>query len=363
LGGGSGAGGGTSVGGGSSVGGGTSDHFSVAATPSAVSVGPGTSAVVRVDVTRPTSNFDEVDLRLLETDGGDASGSGFFALPSGYVTSTTLMVTAPFPSDGGVHPLVVALYPMGGTTQLASAPLTMTVRPGSGVLYIDDDGVGANQITALILSDNDKFVQNTLRARGVAFDWFVMPYYVDGGNLPLELVRPYAQMIWDTGDTWGPAFCFTPFDENVASAWLDLGGKKLLLVSDSYFYAVGEDSWGSTSNNFVSQYLGGMGTEYLSDFPPQRTFSGAAGQPTAGLTVLYGTCDYYESYLNPKAGTTTLFTETSPDSGWPIATKATTAAGSTVVFSGFGFQEIAGPDAGGTSKAVFNALLDAAGIP
>ncbi len=276
--------------------------------------------------------------------------------------STTASITAPYPYDAGTYVLVLqALSP--DTTVAASASVNVVVRAPLSTLLVDDDGIGSNQ-GGQAFSPEDSLFVSRLQAKSVAFDRFVMPYETDGGELLFGLIKSYTSVVWYTGDTWSPLFCFTSQNESVVSQWLNQGNRNLLLVSDGYLYEFDTDTWTTTSSTFVSSVLGGLGVAYEADpdFDVVHTFTGVSGQPTAGLSVKYGNSDYQVSYLNPKSATTTLFTETTPNSGMPVATQNKISNASNIVFSGFGFQEVLGPDAGGVSSQTLDALLDAAAI-
>jgi hypothetical protein len=147
-------------------------------------------------------------------------------------------------------------------------------------------------------------------------------------------------------------------NEALVGPWLDQGGRRFVLVSDSYFYKVGEDSWTMVDNAFARDQLGAAGTRYLSysNAATVRSFT------SASFSVPYGFSYYYVSYLNPRPGVQVLFTEATPDSGLPVVTRYVTDAGSTVVYSGFGLAEVRNPDAGGKQRDVVRALLQASGI-
>jgi hypothetical protein len=329
----------------------------VAVNPSTLALGAGTMGITDVTLSRPMFNFDDLDLAAQWPDGGAYEGFTVFTSNGSYFTDTALTLSAPFPWDGGAVTLQIVASQAGGGPEVARTSLQLVPRQVS-TLLIDDDGVGTNQGNGLALSPEDAIFDSILRARGTAFDRFVMPYSTDGGELLDGVLNRYTNVIWYTGDTWSPLFCFLPENEAQLARWLDLGGKHLLFDSDSYFYAVGESSWTSVSNAFVEQYLGGVGTQYL-DATAQYMLAGVSGQPTAGLTVRYGTSDDYLDYLNPGPGTDTLMTE----SGKAVATRHLTDGGSTVVFAGFDFVEFSGFDAGGVRRSTLNALLDATGIP
>lgn len=355
------AGGGTAGGGtagGGAAGGGmvNPNGWGLYASQSTLSVAPGTVVVSELEVTRPTFNFDEVELFIELPDGGPGEVQADFSSNAGIVTDTTLTVWAPFPWDGGAIPFSIGVYVEGGGALLARAQLQLVGQPPRATLLIDDDGAGTNQPPmAPPYSTEDRIFVDGLAERGISFDRFVLPYITDGGELTAPLINRYANVIWYTGDTWSGLYAFTPQNESVAAQWLDQGGKRFVLVSDAYFYSVGASSWTSTTSAFVSRYLGGRGTMYLDDSTPHR-FAGP------GVNVPYGTSSYYIAYLNPKPETQVLFTETIPDSGYPVVTRYVTDAGSISVFSGFNLEEIRSPDAGGTRKAVLKALLDASGI-
>ncbi len=353
------AGGGTgTAGGGTGTAGGfvTDGGYAIRLLQSTLSAAPGTVAVGYIEVSRPTFNFDGLELFLLSADGGPAGAQGIFTSNNFALDESELMITVPFPGDGGSLALSVALYQAAGGAYLAEVPFTLVPRAPAGLLVVDDDAVGGNQGGPLT-SPEDRAYFDALNQRGIAFDRLVMPYVEsDGGQTPQELVDRYNQLIWYCGDTWAGWAAFPLDQEAVVSTWLNRGGKKLVLSASAYMYRFTE-SWASLNDPFANQQLGVVGFDYRED-STQHTFAGPGFNVGYGL----GTFSNDVTYVNPGAGTTVLFSESVPDSGLPVATRHVNGAGSTVVFVGFGVDEIRPPDAGGKQRDVVRALLDASGI-
>jgi len=317
---------------------------------------PGSVAIGYLEVSKPTFNFDSLELFLFTADGGPSGLVHDFTSNDFPFDESELIVTVPFPGDGGPIALSVALYQAGGGAYLAEVPFTVVPRAPAPLLVVDDDSSGANQ-GGILTSDEDEAWFDALSQRGIAFDRLVMPYTEsDGGQTPLALLDAYDQIIWYHGDVWAGWAAFPPDQEAAVNTWLDRGNKRFVIAGSSFLYRF-TPSWTSFNNVFANRQLGIAGFDYV-DEAGQKTFTGPGFHVPYGYTAFC--CEF--TLVNPRPATQVLFTQTTPDSGLAVSTRNVTDAGSTVVFLGFYSGEVRAPDAGGKQRDVVRALLDASGI-
>ncbi len=344
-----GAGGGTTGAGGGATGGGPSG-FTANVNTAVLSMAPGTWAFASVQIIRDDPfNDDTLHFDLVQADGGASPFTPGFEPQDTMFDDTELWVISPLQHPLGSYPheLRVTLFGLG--TLLATVPLTVEVRARRPVLVVDDDTIGANQGGGWP-SDEDTPWDVALTSRGVTYDRLVVPYDAARSTVPFEVLRDYGSVVWYNGGSWPPAITFPAQNEMVVTQWLAQGSRKLLLSSPGLMSRYGS-SW-NTANDFVRDQLGGIGTRYVSDTAPNVFSNGT-------VIVPYGTSINIVGYLNPGTATV-LFTETTPDSGYPVATRNATDAGSTVVYAGFNMDHVLSASA---RQPALNALLDAAGIP
>lgn len=362
TGGGSGGGGGGT--GGGVGGGGGAASFTLALTPAAISLAPGGTATIQVDVTRMTGFTGSVALTL---EGAPADVTGVFT-PNPVNSSTDLSVmglSIPLTADAGVTTATIK-----GTSgaNVVTTPLALTITAPAETLLINDDGSADNNGTMPATpSPSDLLFTQLLNATGAPWAQFVVTTRENGPSF--DQVKNFKTLIWYTGARFGGqgnVETLSSADEIVLQAFLDQGNRKVILFSNSYIYGLpSSTTWTATADTFLSNYLGCIGGE--SDKLNDATFSAVGGGVMAGLSLSVGLDTPIQTYtdpINPKVGTDSLFTAMlNPNGAGVIA--ATIASGrksvgtagtSTAVYFGFSFENVI--DVGGNSKsAAFTRLL------
>ncbi len=360
-------GGGGGSGGGSGGGGGAAAQFTLTLNPGALSLAPGGTGSVSVEVVRVGSFAGDVQLSL---ENAPAGVTAVFT-PNPVNSSTTLSVmglTIPMPLDAGIS---IASVKGTSGTDIARATLALTITPPADVLLVDDDGSENNYNTVPATpSASDVLFTQLLTAAAVPYVQYVVPASTNGPTF--EQVKNFKTVIWYTGARYGGGGgnveTISSTDELVLKAFLDQGNRKVLIFANSYLYGLPAIDWTSNhGNGFVGDYLGleGGAVDKLND--ATFTATGGAATTMAGLIVSVGYNNPISTFtdpVNPKVGTDSLFTAMLDPDGNGVAQTCIasgrknigTAGNSKAVYFGFSFENIV--DVGSNSKpAVFNRLL------
>lgn len=333
--------------------------FALAPAPASVTLGPGGAALVGLALTRPKNRFDALTLTI-SGPGADAGLALRLSTNDTQDSEVTLSVRVPLPFPAGAYPLHVAAA-RAGTEVVAEADLPVTVRPPATTLLVDDDespNNGPNPFSA-VPSAEDAFY----RSRLGGFDDVAL-----GPPLTPAQLAGYASVVWYTGKSDGPSVNLTTADRALLLQWLDLGGKKLLLVSQNFPSDVGS-GWSNATDPLLRDAIGAAGSLFFSGMPV--VVRGVVGEGTEGVVLDVRANDplpLHVAVLNARPGTRALLTTPAKPPGGdggvqdlPVATLRTgvgDAGTSTVAFVGFPF--VNATDGG---SGTFDAVRSAAGIP
>jgi hypothetical protein len=171
-------------------------------------------------------------------------------------------------------------------------------------------------------------------------------------------MKKYSTVVWYTGSAYGGANnvdTISAIDEIQLTTWLDMGGKRLIILSNEYVSGLPSTDWTMTDaqNKLFASYIGGTGGVEANDANHKlATVTGVAGTPSAGLSLTIGPdmpIDSFFNVVNPAASTDTLFTlPYDPDSSGTVRPVAVAtgrksvgaAATSKVVWVGFPVENI-----------------------
>ncbi len=344
--------------------------FTLAPAPGTLSLAPGGNGNVTVTINR-TGGFAGAVTLTLE---GGVVGAGADQVSGSF---------APNPANGGSSTLTLnvgasvvsgdyALTVRGVSGALdKTTSLTLTVTAPKTVLLVDDD-ISANNLNpsnpSATPSASDTIFKAALDALGVGYNVYVVPNNADGPSF--DQIKDYQTVIWYTASQYGGignVRTVSSADEIVLAAFLDQGDRKAIIVSNEYLYglgATGSTSFASFSNQFLNNYLGGVGgkSDVLNNVA--FTASGVTGTVTAGMSFSVAKdapITTYTDVVNPDSGTDALVTvQAKPDSGSVRAVAAATgrssvgtAGTSKAIYVGFAFENIV--DIGASSK---KALLE-----
>ena len=339
--------------------------YTLSLSPATLSLPPGGSSMTKVSVDRGTF-----------TGAIDFSASG---APAG--VTLTLMPTS---SNGSMTTLKVAVgdtvaagnysITVTGTSagMAATTTLALTVTAPATALLVDDDRSDNNDGTDNpTTSSSDALFPMELAAKGIIYNTFVVPTDKDGPVA--DTLKKYSTVVWYTGSEYGGASHVNTIsvnDEIQLKAWLDMGGKTLIIFSDEYIYDLGV-TWDDvdTTHDLFDHYIGGVGGEEataLNSTATSVTGTGPAasvgaftvGQPPDGINTFW-------NIVKPATGTDTLFTVSfdPTSSGTPSPTPVAvgrknvgTAGTSKVVYVGFAVENIVVTD---HTHDVQKAALDA----
>ncbi len=365
----------------------SSAGFSLTLTPNALTLTGPSFSRTRLDLTYPQSYFNTVSFRL---DGAADAGLVAIFVPdtAGAFTTEapTLDVRTAAPSMvTRMWTLDVVATQLDGGEKVRQA-LTITAVPSTAsVLVVDDDHSDNNfnagndyGVTRPMpkVSPADEFYAAGLATRGVSFDTWIQPEHAwDGGHGPLTLeqIQRYSAIVWYTDRSFQQYDNITAGDDFALRRWLDLGNKKLVLLSENYVgYQVPTD-WDMVQpdKGLAADYIGVLGgaddgaVENGNGFD----FSGVAGQTTAGMSLRLpmGTSETNLSLINPKPGTQPLLTVRGDPDGTTerdiamatVRRNVGDAGTSTAAYVGFALVTVE-PTDGGTREGFFKALLDSA---
>lgn len=269
------------------------------------------------------------------------------------------------------------------------AALKITVRPSVASTLVVDDDHSDNNFNAgndigftypnPKISERDVFFAKALADRGLAHDTWLQPENAwDGGNGPLtfEQIQKYTAILWYTDRSFQQYDNITAGDDYALRRWLDLGNRKLILVSENYVgYQVPLD-WDMVRPDklLAADYVGVLGGAEDNAAVANGNgfdFSGVAGQTTAGMQIRlpFGASETNLSLINPKPGTQPLLTvRGDPDSTMErdiamatVRRNVGDAGTSTALYVGFAIATVV-PTDGGTRESLIKALLDSAGF-
>lgn len=363
-------GGGTGGGGGGSSGGGTGGggggvvaSFTLDLTPAAVSLAPGGTTTIQVGIDRDPGFTGTVQLGL---EGAPAGVTATFTPNpvNGSTTQSSLALNIPLTATPGLTSATIK-----GTSGalIVTTPLALTVTAPAQVLLVDDDGSDNNQgDTQVVPSPSDLLFTQLLEATGEPWAQYVVPTAVSGPSF--EQVKNFQTIIWYTGARWGGTAnvnTLSSSDEIVLKAFLDQGGRKVIIFSNAYIYGMPGTTWTSTTDTFFSNYLGCAGGE--ADKLNDASFEASGVTVMAGLTLNVGFDTPVNSFtdpVNPKTGTDVFFTAVlDPDGNGDVVTPVAvgrrnvgTAGTSTAIYFGFTFENVI--DVSVNSKStVFGRLL------
>lgn len=361
-----------------------SNNYTLALSPSEVAVSGIGTATTKLAITMPNSFFGSLELRV---DGARDAGLYATFQPQPiyfYDTAATLSIRAAgVPTAMQTWTLdVVAAAPDGGIERMRESVKLSVGPPKVTTLLVDDDesenNLNADTPAAPVVpsaepSPLDLFYAAGLTARNVPFDTWAHPFTFTGtGALTLEHLRPYTRIVWYTTSSYTDTSNVTPADDAALRAWLDLGGRTLVLVSEAYVGSQSPDAWDilRPGKTLVADYIGALGgDDSPEDDGVAYEFLGVAGQTTAGQALRVLRNDTYVSVVNVKPGTQALFTvRANPDSmgarQLPAATvrrTVGTSGTSTVAYVGFSIFYVKETATGSRSDAL-KAVLDAAGL-
>lgn len=339
--------------------------YTLSLSPSTLALAPGGSSMTKVNVDRGTF-VGAIDF----TASGAPAGVTLTPTPTSTNGSlTTLKVAVGDTVPAGSYSITVTGSSAG---MAATTTLALTVTAPATALLVDDDGSDNNDGTDNpTTSPSDALFSMELVSKGIISNTFVVPSGKDGPVA--DNLKKYATVVWYTGSQYGGAShvdTISVNDEIQLKAWLDMGGKTLIIFSDEYVYDLGV-TWDDvdTTHELFDHYIGGVGGEEataLNRTATSVTGAGAAasvgafsvGQPPDGI-------DTFWNIVKPATGTDTLFTVAfdPTSSGTPSPTPVAvgrknvgTAGTSKVVYVGFAVENIVVTD---HTHDVQKAALDA----
>ncbi len=337
--------------------------FTLSFNPATLSLAPGGNAQATLTITRGSAFTGEVALTLTGSVVGTAADptkvSGSLTPNPADGDSSTLSLVVGSEVAVGTYDLVVT----GSSGTLSqSATLRLSVTGAQTVLLVDDDRSANNYDPAnpnITPSASDTIFQEVLTALGVGYNIYVVPGDASGPSA--EQLQNYETVVWYTASAYGSEGnigTISSADEVSLKAFLDQGERQALLFANSYIDGI-DSSWDTTTNTFLTDYIGAIGG--VADVLNNQAFvaSGVAGEVTEGTAVNVAAntpITTYTDVVNPASSTDSLMTvPADPDStGTRDVTvvsgnpDAGTAGTSSVVYIGLAYENIV--DVGSNSK-------------
>ncbi len=186
-----------------------------------------------------------------------------------------------------------------GATGTSTSTIQLTIRPPDAVLLVDDDGSPNNRGQLQDSSFSDNLFANLA---GPDADVYVVSDGADGPTL--EYVKNYQTIVWYTGDLTSDTLHSA--DEAVLRAFLDQGGRKVVIFSKRYPLG---GSWTTASGTWVTSYLGLKGI--ATTVADGSSFDVTGAGPMAGILMTVGAAPplgVKAQGLNPAVGTDALLT-------------------------------------------------------
>lgn len=332
-------------------------QFTLRVDPSAPSLGPGGTALLTLTLTRPKGTLADPVTFGLSGGAVDAGLTLQLSVAETRGIDEALLVRVPLPFPAGVYPLTVTATRQA-TSDVVAATVDVTVRAPAQVLLVDDDASAnnGNNPFGAVPSADDRFYRERLSA---ADDFTVR---TATGAPTLAQLTGYASVVWFTG---AAEDALTAADRTALLRWLDLGGRRLLLVAQGFPSDVG-GGWRNATDPLLRDAIGAAGAAFFTGGTPSvRSGSGLVLDLRNGDPI-----ETRLAVLNLSPGTATAVMTTRAiepfDGGLndlPVATvrpNAGDAGTSTVGF--IGFPLVNATDAGAAATA-FDAIRAAAGIP
>lgn len=368
----------------------SSAGFSLALTPSELTIAGLAFSRTRLDLTYPSTYYSELLFRL---DG--AADAGLIAVfapeKAGQFASGAPVLDIRAEANPTIEQSwtldVVGTQPDGGDRVRQS--LKITARPSLATTLIVDDDHSDNNFNAgndigITLpmpkaSGSDTFYAAAMTARGAPFDTWTQPESRwDGGNSPLtfEQIQRYSKIVWYTDRSFQQYDNITAGDDYALRQWLDLGNRKLILLSENYVGYQVRLAWDMVRPDkpLAADYFGVLGGAENDSAVTTGTgygFSGVAGQTTAGMSIRLpmGVSETNLSLINPKPGTQPLLTVRADPDGTverdiamaTVRRNVGDAGTSTALYVGFALVDVL-PTDGGSRESAFQAFLDSAGF-
>lgn len=349
------------------------DDFTIALSNPNLTITPGGNAQTTVNISRSGGFSGPVTLALEGANVGAGANqiSGTFAPSPATGGSSTLTVSVGEEVATGEYNLTVR-----GTGGNTNRPVSLKVTVAQAeVLLVDDDASSNNDNPSnsdVDPSGADTVFQTVLDNLGVNYDVIVVPSNQNGPSF--DTIKDYKTVIWYTAASYGGAGnegTISGIDEFVIQGFLDQGLRKAIVVTEEHIYGLGSAvSWTSTTNDFLSQYVGLIGGEQEVIVNQSFTVTGVPGTVTEGMRLNVGTAPtfVYTAALNPAEGTDTLLTiQADPDRSGPepVGTVATatgnknvgTAGTSTMIYLGFAYENIADISTN-NKQSLMDALLE-----
>jgi hypothetical protein len=228
--------------------------------------------------------------------------------------TTSLKIDAAETVAANTYPITIQGLAGNG---VATVSLMLKVTGPATVLLVDDDASDNNQqVTNPMASPSDTLMAQALVDQGLGYHTFVVQKSMNGPTA--DALETYSTVVWYTGDAYGDTNnvgTISALDEIQLEVWLDLGGKRLIIVSDKYLYGLPDtNDWTTLAaqNKLLSTYIGATGAAPATDIAGMAvTVSGVASTPSAGLSLSIGDDSPLGSNfgaINPAVGTDTLFT-------------------------------------------------------
>ena len=349
-----------------------SGDFTLSVAPATLALAPGGSGNVTVTINR-TGGFAGAVALTLEGDGvgpGASGIAGSFAPSPANGGSSTLTLTVGASVGAGSD--VLTVRGVAGSLNKTAA-LALIVTAPKTVLLVDDDR-SANNLSPsnpnAVPSASDTIFKAALDALAPTvggYNVYVVPSSATGPSF--DVLKDYTTVIWYTASEFGGAanvYTISSTDEINLKAFLDQGSRKAIIVSNSYIFGIGS-TWTTTTNDFLRDYIGGVGAKADVLNRVSFTASGVAGTVTAGLSLSVANDDPITTYtdvVNPAAGTDTLITvPANPDNTTVRAVAAVTgkssvgtASTSKVIYVGFALENIVDVNAN-SKRALLEKLL------
>jgi hypothetical protein len=264
------------------------------------------------------------------------------------------MATINLAAAAAVAPATYAVT-ITGTSGFRTAQATLPVivtTPATTLLVDHDDSDNNGGVATPLASPSDDLFEGYLAARSVIHNTFVVSS-TDHAGPTAEAMKAYDTVVWYTGDRYGGLDneeTISSSDEAQLRAWLDTGGKRLLIFSNEYVYGLRAIAWGTGgADAFFTSYLGARGgIEAVAQNEKTTTVTGTS-TPPAFVVKMNDPIKTYFDVVNPAAGTDTLFTISYDAAGTgaaaptPVSTgrkRVGTARTSKVVWVGFSIENI-----------------------
>jgi len=369
----------------------TSD-YSFTVTPTALSLPPGGTQEVTINIDRGPSGsaFTDPIMFTLELPNS-ITGSGVtqtIAPNPAAAASTTLTVNV------GTTGIVAGKYTLavvgtaGADTYTVSLPLTVT--GATNTLLVDNDGSANNDDPtdpSNAQSTSDTLFATLLQGEGLGFNTFVTDESIAGTTASTPSADPstatianYTTIVWYTGSLEGVHQTMSPAQEAILSSWLDAGGHTLLIFSQDLIADNGIGDWvtpeSAATDAFLADDIGAAGDAEDGDLNDVTyTAAGVAGTAFAGESfhvvkdaAIASTADV----INPASGTDALVTVTeNPDGALTSAQAVPAVVGrkhvgakgtSTVVYVGIPLEDVLMTTGNNSAADFFHATLVYAGI-